>query len=617
MNKSIIIFFRLFIIAVLFFSCTKNETQIPSITDGDGDDRVVTLSAFIDNGSTNNTKTSLVDGSKVSWSKGDVISYYSSNGGDVSSQEILEDTETVTLNAKVGKDDTYLIAKCGGGSISDQKGSSFTLSNAILPEQNGVFSDNHVAVGKVYLDESNQLAFKNITSFIKFSISRDDIKSVIFSSLSDGLIHSNGSIRIKYDGLNVSAELLEEGGKSIKVSSLSKGTFYIAMLPVTLPNGFIISGFDSDGNYLGSSSYRNELTLSSNTIIDIGSIDSKIVLPEKTPIQMTEAANCYVKKPNTSFGINATYKGKSDVLIGGDPYAAVVLWESYMTDESINKNDLIKSISLETPTSILVTTGEREGNALVGLVNRDGDVLWSWHIWITNADISTAYNTYPQTSRKVMDRNLGALSNKPGDTKAIGLYYQWGRKDPFVGGYTLEGSSRAATSIAWPNGVASDSFYGTIEYSVANPTTYIDGNDKNHDWLFTDSSTVDETRWTEHTSAKSMYDPCPAGWRIPDSTTSGLWSSSNFPSTYTSDTVNHGMLFGPEISGGYDWYPFCAYYTSLDAVGIYGNYWSASPCTKIGKKYCASAFIIHMNNNVNLEAYDYRSSAYNVRCVAE
>lgn len=31
-----------------------------------------------------------------------------------------------------------------------------------------------------------------------------------------------------------------------------------------------------------------------------------------------------------------------------------------------------------------------------------------------------------------MDRNLGAVSATPGDAGAIGLLYQWGRKDPFV-----------------------------------------------------------------------------------------------------------------------------------------------------------------------------------------
>ncbi len=31
-----------------------------------------------------------------------------------------------------------------------------------------------------------------------------------------------------------------------------------------------------------------------------------------------------------------------------------------------------------------------------------------------------------------MDRNLGALNNTPGDVANRGLFYQWGRKDPFL-----------------------------------------------------------------------------------------------------------------------------------------------------------------------------------------
>ncbi|MCC8143462.1 MAG: hypothetical protein LIO97_05900 [Tannerellaceae bacterium] len=32
-----------------------------------------------------------------------------------------------------------------------------------------------------------------------------------------------------------------------------------------------------------------------------------------------------------------------------------------------------------------------------------------------------------------MDRNLGALSSTPGNGLALGLMYQWGRKDPYPG----------------------------------------------------------------------------------------------------------------------------------------------------------------------------------------
>lgn len=86
------------------------------------------------------------------------------------------------------------------------------------------------------------------------------------------------------------------------------------------------------------------------------------------------------------------------------------------------------------------------GSAVVACM-KDGKVLWSWHIWVVD--------TYPwesaQTSAPlpVMNRNLGAAkkpaagsvmgSNWP-DPREMGMYYQYGRKDPFFAYEKLTGS---------------------------------------------------------------------------------------------------------------------------------------------------------------------------------
>lgn len=58
----------------------------------------------------------------------------------------------------------------------------------------------------------------------------------------------------------------------------------------------------------------------------------------------------------------------------------------------------------------------------------DGEILWSWHIWVTNRPITTSGGNDLQW----MDRNLGALSNEIGDVANRGMLYQWGRKEPFL-----------------------------------------------------------------------------------------------------------------------------------------------------------------------------------------
>ena len=122
---------------------------------------------------------------------------------------------------------------------------------------------------------------------------------------------------------------------------------------------------------------------------------------------------------------------------------------------------------------------------------------------------------------------------------------------------------------------------GTIAYTTANPTTFIGGY---YDWYYTDSSSTDNTRWTTSESNKSIYDPCPAGWRVPDGGEDGVWSKARASSSYfdyTYDSTNKGMNFSGKFGANQTiWYPASGYRGNNDGsfynVGYYGHYWSAS-----------------------------------------
>ena len=81
-----------------------------------------------------------------------------------------------------------------------------------------------------------------------------------------------------------------------------------------------------------------------------------------------------------------------------------------------------------------------------------------------------------------MDRNLGATSAEEGDVCALGLLYQWGRKDPFLGSSSISKSIEANSTITWPLPIESTKTVGTIEYSILNPTTFI--TKYQNDWLY-------------------------------------------------------------------------------------------------------------------------------------
>ena len=339
---------------------------------------------------------------------------------------------------------------------------------------------------------------------------------------------------------------------------------------------------------------------------------------ESDAVDLSEegTANSYIVSQKGSYKFS-TVKGNSIESVGAVA-SAEVLWESFGTDVAPSIGDLVESVSY-TDDYILFTTPEtyKEGNAVIAAKDASGNILWSWHIWLTDEPQGQAYYNNAGT---MMDRNLGATSATPGDVGALGLLYQWGRKDPFLGSSSISSDIEAKSTITWPSAVSSDPSNGTIAYAIANPITFITYNSSNYDWYYTGSLSTDNTRWTTSESSKSIYDPCPSGWRVPDSGSTGVWakaigSSSYFEYTY--DDTNEGMNFSGKFGSDQTiWYPASGYRYlhdgSLNNIDDYGFYWSASPY--YDNAYC---LYFYLSGYVNPSLYYNRASGYSVRCLQE
>ena len=302
-------------------------------------------------------------------------------------------------------------------------------------------------------------------------------------------------------------------------------------------------------------------------------------MPGQDATAFESPANCYIVSQAGTYSFK-TVKGNSSESVG-DVASAEVLWESFGTDVAPAVGDLISSVSYKDGHIVFKTT-DKKGNAVITAKDADGNILWSWHIWMTDKPQEQEYYNNAGT---VMDRNLGATSATPGDVGALGLLYQWGRKDPFLGSLSISDAIIAESTITWPSAVSSDSSNGTIAYATAHPTTYITANLGNEDWYYTGSSSTDNTRWTTSVKAKSIYDPCPAGWRVPDGGENGVWAKllGLEEINYPFDTTRKGMNFSGKFGSDQTiWYPFAGFYTRYEGrlyfVGEYGAYWSASPC---------------------------------------
>ena len=335
------------------------------------------------------------------------------------------------------------------------------------------------------------------------------------------------------------------------------------------------------------------------------------------------SANCYIVSSAGEYMFQ-TVQGNSTASVG-NVASADVLWESFGTSRPVSKGDIISSVSYSDGYITFSTPEElKDGNAVIAAKDMRGNILWSWHIWVCGGydPMETAHHYYYGNLGAhygyVMDRNLGATSAEIGSVGALGLKYQWGRKDPFLSSTGVFNNNLASSTLTWPAPVASDYSNGTVVYSVNHPTTIISPNSYNDDWFYFGRSETDNTRWQ---SEKTIYDPCPPGWQVPRGGNSGLWKMAcRYPDFYYFDLDNRGGNFGRVFAPDSDiWYPAAGAWfyedgtMALGRTGNEGGWWS---CTPDGNKaYC---FIVtKMDTGVGPVSRWPRVYALSVRCCIE
>ena len=282
--------------------------------------------------------------------------------------------------------------------------------------------------------------------------------------------------------------------------------------------------------------------------------DDGIDLSQYTDLSAEGTANCYLVKAAGKYKFKAV-QGNSDWSVG-NVKKTEVLWETFGTDVVPNVGDLIASTGYKNG-YIYFTTSENfnNGNASIAARNSKGVILWSWHIWCSAE--GWLDHIYANNAGTMMDRNLGATSATPGDVGALGLLYQWGRKDPFMGSCATSGTTFAASTGTWS--VASSS--NKMDFAEEYPTTFAT------DWW---SLGKPCGGWYTSEFLKGQYDPCPYGYRVPDGGNSGFWATANVK--IIAGGENNGVYW-QLADGTTAWYPAAGVcpYTKLARKVIIGQ----------------------------------------------
>lgn len=284
-------------------------------------------------------------------------------------------------------------------------------------------------------------------------------------------------------------------------------------------------------------------------------------------------ANSYIISSGGDYIFNASVKGNTIEPIQGISSVGV-LWESFGTSEPISNGDIIRDISLNDGyISLFIPSGAKNGNALIAVMNASNEILWSWHIWFCSGyDPTATQQTYANDAGIMMDRNLGATSSIPGSVEALGLMYQWGRKDPFMGADGINSKVFAKSSIDFPKYVTSSPTIGTIDYTIKNPMTYIIENRINYEWFYPTGDSSMNERWKE--DEKTVYDPCPPGWRVPGK---DIWEKAGVVGKLTTDknkwdNKNLGVTLDKAYCQPDAWYPATGIIYSYNGE-FYGSGW--------------------------------------------
>ena len=360
--------------------------------------------------------------------------------------------------------------------------------------------------------------------------------------------------------------------------------------------------------------------------------EKRIIAPdyaEGTDLSAAGTANSYIApRMQEIYLFDATVQGNGRATTGITPQklkgtSARLIWQTGTAERAVvcDVGYNGSRISFRTGTAI-------GGNALIGLFDAAGRCIWSWHIWHTNYDPWATAQTCA-SGYTFMDRNLGALTTSVSDPSLRGLYYQWGRPAPF-----LHPSSVTSTVPAAFISAAGYEYYvhdplldgGSVSMTparaLAEPWAYWSGlyaGDSNDidDWVTPQNlnlwGNASRSGSYSTSSSKSIYDPCPPGWRVP---APAAFEQASFSRTGTS---RNNVYYLRSRTGTSVTYPMGGYFTghAFRDNGTRVDVWTNAPAQLNGRCLSTSTAFTVSASTINTAAYQQRDYALPVRCVAE
>jgi hypothetical protein len=237
--------------------------------------------------------------------------------------------------------------------------------------------------------------------------------------------------------------------------------------------------------------------------------------PEANLFRTAQKANCIISEPGKIACFKA-FKGNSGDIVDFD--TAKIIWQD-------QQNLVTKVVRSDDEIAAWLTAGVC-GNALIGAYYEDV-LVWTYHLWVINDTPAVAYEYTNADGAKFsfIDRNLGATA-ATSEGSATCLYYYWGNMHPYAGAatavYDIEGNAVEYATEETATICSENSLDDIYDYAFTRPLTFFASNSNktgNYEWLFIHK---DAAKWEEKADLwggvsgnKSVYDPCPEGYKVP------------------------------------------------------------------------------------------------------
>ncbi len=577
------------------------------------------------------TRTTLNNLLRVIWGEGDQIGVFAGEYRNVAytAEKLVAET-AVFEGEKISGDIDKMVAYFPYNTSTVMEESTLHVT---LPEIQA-YTENSFdegALPMVGVATTQSVMFKNLCGIARINVkdaSINRVKNIKLYVSGDNVVAGEASVDL---GSNISAPelVMKEGGSQVLTldcedsgidlsSAPTSGVNFYFVLPPSIYEDVTIMVESMDGEvYLQN---IEELVVERSKIIDLPSFIaySEEVFYGKSNAILRDAPGTY------TFDVSPYYTTDSESYsyqFQTSPMQTVastveLIWQ--------DKQDMITHLALMDDGHSVEFTAAKNGNALVGIYDDEGAILWSFHIWISEVGVVEYPNGY-----HVLDRNLGATSAEKGNLASWGLYYQWGRKDPFAASDRMEGNTPVAATyydgnnnpFTFPNVV--ETAPGVDQaYAIQNPATFI--NDpagiNNNDWYFGGNSSL----WGNplgfnnpgiENIKKSIYDPCPEGYMVAPAdlfTGNGVVGSSSV--NFALDTANKGRTLSTD--GLDEWYPAARHIKADGTRNLpndIGRYWLSAP--NAGNNFQGMSLSYGPANNVFPGQNQNKLFGFSVRCV--